>query len=541
MFIATLLLILASLPAPQQLESNEQLYQRLDSALANREVYETAKENKLNVLKRSMSIVTNPEGKLQICYQLAREYEAYVFDSSEVYINKGLILAQKFANSEYIYKNQVMQAELMITRGYYSEAKSLLDSLEVTYPEKISDYLYNHARYILNNNLMSYSEGSKFNALYEQKRKYYLNKIVNTCPKNSIEHMYILGEYYNYIRNDKKRAAYYYKKTLDKAGPSKRVYAMAAYALASQYSTVPKIYEHYLLLAAISDAITPTKENMALQGLAFYLYQNKRDDLDKARHYINLSLNDAFSYNNRLRSSQIATKLPVIMNAHAKIIENMNTQLKVALLFILLLLISVFASSYKLKKKNRLLKQKQLELGQSNGMLSQLNEQLNGINHNLVGTNQKREKLVKVYIDLCATYIDRLNKFQTLVQRKIKSNQAKDLLSMLSSSRLTKEENNKFIIQFDQAFLVLYPTFVTEINRLLKPDCAFNVTESIGLTPALRVFALIRLGIKESSQIAGILGYSPQTVYNYRSNTKSNAIDKEHFEENVRELCTVMS
>jgi hypothetical protein len=31
-------------------------------------------------------------------------------------------------------------------------------------------------------------------------------------------------------------------------------------------------------------------------------------------------------------------------------------------------------------------------------------------------------------------------------------------------------------------------------------------------------------------------GYSPHTIYNYRSAMKSKAIDKEHFEENVRKL-----
>ena len=44
-----------------------------------------------------------------------------------------------------------------------------------------------------------------------------------------------------------------------------------------------------------------------------------------------------------------------------------------------------------------------------------------------------------------------------------------------------------------------------------------------------------------SSKIAGILSYSPQTVYNYRSILKNNAIDKEHFEENVLKLCMIIS
>lgn len=57
------------------------------------------------------------------------------------------------------------------------------------------------------------------------------------------------------------------------------------------------------------------------------------------------------------------------------------------------------------------------------------------------------------------------------------------------------------------------------------------------MTTGLRIFAFIRLGVTESSEIATLLSYSPHTIYNYRSAIKSHAIDKEHFEDNVRELC----
>ncbi|MDR1357720.1 MAG: hypothetical protein LBJ58_08640, partial [Tannerellaceae bacterium] len=41
----------------------------------------------------------------------------------------------------------------------------------------------------------------------------------------------------------------------------------------------------------------------------------------------------------------------------------------------------------------------------------------------------------------------------------------------------------------------------------------------------LRVFALIRLGITDSSKIASFLRCSLQTVYNYRSKIKRSSLD----------------
>ena len=69
------------------------------------------------------------------------------------------------------------------------------------------------------------------------------------------------------------------------------------------------------------------------------------------------------------------------------------------------------------------------------------------------------------------------------------------------------------------------------------PVAQVELKENNELTPSLRVAALIRLGITESSMIAGILSYSPQTIYNYRSALKNGAIDKDSFEENLQRLC----
>ena len=60
------------------------------------------------------------------------------------------------------------------------------------------------------------------------------------------------------------------------------------------------------------------------------------------------------------------------------------------------------------------------------------------------------------------------------------------------------------------------------------------------LTTELRIFALIRLGVNESSEIAALLFYTPRTIYNYRSAFKNKALNRETFEAEVVKLCTVI-
>jgi len=46
--------------------------------------------------------------------------------------------------------------------------------------------------------------------------------------------------------------------------------------------------------------------------------------------------------------------------------------------------------------------------------------------------------------------------------------------------------------------------------------------------------------VKESSEIADLLFFSPQTIYNYRSAVRSRAISKDTFDEDVQKLCAVI-
>ncbi|WP_308394664.1 DUF6377 domain-containing protein [Prevotella sp.] len=192
-----------------------------------------------------------------------------------------------------------------------------------------------------------------------------------------------------------------------------------------------------------------------------------------------------------------------------------------------------------LKDSNKALKDSNNELKDSNNELKDSNKALRNSNDELENTNAKRELMANAFIMLCYQYIERLDSQRKLVIRKIKANQQNELLSILSSSKRGTEESQNFFLQFDKIFLSLYPSFVNELNSLLIPEAQIELKEDNELTPSLRVAALVRLGVTESPKIAGILSYSLQTIYNYRSTLKNSAIDKENFEENLQKLSSV--
>ena len=523
---------------------NNQLYKQLDAALAQRAHYVELKEKSLNEIKQGAKYVTSNEDKLKLYEQLANEYKAYEYDSAMTYVNKGLILAQKSNNILFNKRFQLSQTRLLITRGFYAEAKEILQKIEPQEDSHDYQFLYYYTLYGLYNNWATYCENNEFSKNYNQQKVKYLKKAIELSPKKDAFYYYLMGELYyfsNHPNNNK--TIQYYKKALSMEKGNSRLHAMTAFALSEVYQKANnlELMEHYLLVAAISDITSATKENVALQDIALFIYKHKTRSLNKAQEYINLSLEDAYAYNNRLRRIEISSKLQLITNAYTDDIKTTNRLLNIALLVIILLLLGVGISSLFIRKKNRLLKQKKDEISATSDKMEKLNGQLHLINDELKDTNQKRERLVKVYIDLCYKNIERNQKLRTLAVRKIKANQSKELLSLLSSSSSTEKENKEFLTEFDKAFLSLYPTFVNELNQQLTESAHIQLKENGEMPPILRVCALLRLGITESSKIAGILSYSPQTVYNYRSILKNNAIDKEHFEENVLKLCMIIA
>ena len=575
---------------------NNNLYKRLDSVIANSTVYDSIKEKRLKDIQLGAKYVTNPVDKLRIYEQLVNEYSPYVYDSAMVYVQRGISLAEKTGNSDYCNRFLIAKASLLIERGFYIEAKESLDKIKISQSDPKQNFLFNCAQSSLYYNLNAYCQKMEFSQHYNELFKEYIGKALYYCPKNSAMYYYMKGINLFFSGRSINEISASLNKAMQMFGPENRMYGRAAYALSKAYgkNKLWEQQERYLLLAAISDVMSSNNESLALQDVALSLYKNK-NDLDKARKYINQTLKDAHAYNSRLQRVELYANLNVILSAYNEKLQKEGSWQKVAIICILLLLAAIATAVVYISRKNHLLKLTEKEqkaltqqlsainkqqkkdnkalqdsndelrynnnelknfnnelrdsnkaLKDSNNELQDSNDELNGSNKSLrdandelENANAKRELMVNAFIMLCCQYIERLDNQRKLVIRKIKANQQKELLSILSSSKRSTEESQNFLSQFDKIFLSLYPSFVKELNTLLTPEAQIQLTKDNELTPNLRVAALVRLGVTESPKIAGILSYSLQTIYNYRSTLKNSAIDKDHFEENLQKLCSI--
>ena len=524
--------------------NNAALLQKLDSVIEASETIVAEKNKKIAMLKQMAAKENNTALLLERYRELSEEYYVFKFDSAKVYVEKGLALAKKVQNSRYIVTNTIMKAKLLSIGGLYSEAINTLNTIEQdSLGEQNMTFDYNIAYSTIYSYWADYCNDDTYSPIYRERSNAYLKTAIANIDKNNAAYDYYMGEYHVYIDKDDDKALKHYFRTLEKNGMTSRVYAMASFAIANNYSAHENMekYEEYLIKASICDILCCTKENLAIQDLAMHLFKQDNENIERARVYINTAMDDAKSYNNRLRILEISQKLPIIVSTYHKRLTTQNSTLMYAVWGISLLVVTMIVLLYFFVRQNKLLSKRRHELHVSNNMLTETNERLNRANEQLLDTNRKREGLAKLYIDLCAKYIDKMAKFQVMVQRKIKANQINELMSYVSSSRLNYEDADTFMKRFDEAFLNLYPSFVTEFNALLKEDEQVITKNPHSLTTELRIFALIRLGVKESSEIAALLYYTPRTIYNYRSAFKNKALDRESFEERVCMLCTIIN
>ena len=379
---------------------NNKLYERLDSVIAHSADYDVIKEKRLKDIKLGAKFVTAATDKLRIYEQLANEYSPYVYDSAMVYVQRGISLAKQTGNSDYYNRFQITKASLLIERGFYIEAKESLDKIEISQSDPKQNFLFYCAQSSLYYNLNANCQKMEFSQHYNELFKEYIGKALYYCPKNSAMYYYMKGINLFLSGRSINEISASLNKAMQMFGPENRMYGRAAYALSKAYGKNKQLEQQrrYLLLAAISDVMSANNESLALQDVALSLYKNK-NDLDKARKYINQTLKDAHEYNNRLQQVELYANLHVILSAYNEKLQKEGIWKNVTIICILLLLAAIATAVVYISRKNHLLKLSEKELKALTEELSATNRQQLKDNKALQDSNDELTSSNKAFQD----------------------------------------------------------------------------------------------------------------------------------------------
>ena len=325
------------------------------------------------------------------------------------------------------------------------------------------------------------------------------------------------------------------------------------YAIACYYSWLSCEDENekrwWLAQSALYDVRNAVMDQASLLSLAEIL--NADGDLDRSYKYIRFTWDSNNRFNTRMRSWQITPILTVIENNYQKAVEHNTKVLRMSIVVVSVLALLILGVLFFLHRRNRQLDIARNELKHSNDELaaansqlakqteelSLLNTELSTLNSQLSESNRVKEEYIGRFMSLCSQYIDKIDDYRKMVNKKMKNKELDELFRLSKSTELKERELEELYQNFDSVFLHLFPNFVDDFNALLQPDMQIHPKEDNRLTTEIRIFALIRLGIEDSSKIAEFLHYSVNTIYNYRARIKNGALDnRESFERRIKQL-----
>ena len=499
--------------------SLDSLYTILNQEMINSVAYNKTKELRianLNIeLKNSKSLKDQYEKRKK----LIDEYQYYNLNKAIENIEINLTLAKQIDDLNLNTETLLKFTQLLISSGQYKESIDILNQLNknIISEDNIIQYYKNYAD--------GYSRLSYYTIANDSKNKYF--NLYNTYKDSLVTYFDKNSEFYLDLEEKKFRdngqiadALTINDQRLKLVNEFSRQYSIIRFERSFLYSGA-KNRKINLILSAISDIRLSIKDNASLTDLAKISFQE--NDLDKAYRYINFSYEDAEFYNSLHRKTIISSTLPLITRAYESrsIIQKNELEkllfISVTLGFILLISLLLI---YKQVKR----------ISKTSNQLKHANNNLTKIYDKLSNSDRIKERYLGTFLNLYSDYINHLDMYRKMVRNHITSNKYKALLDLTKSKQIKDNELKIFYKNFDEAFLKIYPNYVTEFNSLMKDNHQFILNNKNELNTELRIFALVRLGISSSSKISKILRYSVNTIYNYRAGVKNNSIDREDFE-----------
>lgn len=287
----------------------------LDKTIANRSYYIQQKEKEIQDLKDKKKELSNLNGIYRLNSNIIRQYESFICDSAELYIQENIEISKRLNNKDFLYESKIQLAFIYSLSGLFVQANDLFKSMDLNeLPVNLKvEYCWAIIRYY--ENLMKYTDDINYSTVYEQEREAYRDTVMLFLSRETQDYMkekafklQLAGKYKEAIRIlypiFKQRKA------------NEHFYAMEAAGLAKVYKLCgnKELEKKFLIIAALTDTKLAVKENEALMILTTRLYEE--GEVERAYNYVKAALEDATYYNSRFRNTVIARVYPIIEDTY---------------------------------------------------------------------------------------------------------------------------------------------------------------------------------------------------------------------------------
>ncbi len=534
-FILVLLLAAAACGRQGDLDSStRRMLGELDGYVAARDVHVARKKDQMDALRKLARSTADPERRFELEMDIAAEYFAFSFDSTQQYLKHCQELALGPLDDPDRYNEaSVLLGHLYAKAGSYLEASQLLyggiDTTTLSEPLK-GEYLW--TLYDFSKDLSGNS--GMVERLSIPSETSFLPRLYRLLPKDS-------DRWRSVLRDDLMAAGRLAsadsvnRLLLSSVTPEERNYAIYAYFQSEIENLKGNHRERlaWLVRSAECDLVNAVRDYASLTMVAQIILPT---DVDRSFRYLRIAQEDAVLYNAKLRPWQISRSLMEVEDAYAARQARTRTSSVVATILLAILTLALSVITWFLVSRSRKLSRVREQLESSNAKLAGANEELNKLNREISKADQVKEDYIVDFLQGLSEQVSLLRSEDNRFRNLLKQGKSDQLFRELAISERSERAREEFYRKFDETFLALYPDFVERFNGLLKEEARIAPPKG-RLTTELRIFALIRLGVDDSKKIASMLDYSVSTIYNYKVSIKNAAlVDRDKFEQQVKKI-----
>ena len=520
-FLCTIICL--SIPSVLRCGELESLLKTLDRLVDNKEYYADIREKKIDSLKFELYKADNLMDKIRLTNNLDLQYIVYQTDSALVYAKSMMKYAIQSGSRSKTVEAAVNIARVLDAMGQYKEALEVLNNVADNVPEQ-EKAQFAYCRLTIYNSLRDYSIDTNSKMKYAALADIYRDSIITCYSLINNNQLFVKTE--KLIMEGRfEEARDSLEKVYYKLSPRQRDAGIMAYSLGNIYKGLGDRDSAALFFArsAISDLYSGVKQHKSLKTLSEILYE--AGDIDRAYKYAKSSMEDYIFCNARLRTLEASDIFVLIDHAYQTKKDQTSDIMLVFLVVSSALSLTLMIAIFYIRRINQ--------------RLSRANLEISAISGKLQDANKIKEEYIGLYMEHCSDYLDKMNSTWNKINKSIRRGvESKQLLEEIKATMNLSGEINDFYHTFDVTILHLSPDFPQKMDELLVPEARGLYSKAKnGLSPEYRIFALIRLGITDSTKIAKFLRYSLSTIYNYRTKLRNKSQGRrEDFEKEVMRI-----
>lgn len=496
--IAIILFVIVANTAPAN--NSSVLIREIDALIPKREEFTLERKHKIDTLMAILPTLDNDTDRYNVYRSIYGSYRSYRSDSALIIADRRLDIARRLGDINKINSASLNLAEGFSACGNYYGALAILDTLHRSGMEP------HHLKYLYSIYGQTYRRLGAADLLDSRKIEF---KKLEKAYRDSSLTMFGDGDAdYHYLKawqlmdtGHWNEALKLIEQTEKRFGPiDDNAPILAQKALIYHNLGDGENEKKYLAQAAIIDLKNGVKDYSALMDLAIHL--KEEGDVDRAFDYIRCALDDAMFSNAKSRTSEILQAIPIIDAAYAQTEHERKITLWIFCAIAGVLLLGMATALFFVRKQ--LLKNRRVK-------------------NNLALANNRKSEHINELFDDYSSYIEKISAFRKHVSILLKVGKYSEAKNYVDNDKLEADELRELYQKFDEVFLSMHPNFIEEFNTMVKPENRVPV-DSGSLTSALRVLALMKIGITSANRIATMLHYTPQTVYNYRNRVRQSLI-----------------